>query len=319
MTDTPATLTALGHPPGIPRLLPGDTWAQVSEAVLHEACCFPAPGELLRQAGDLAEGSPRFCTFESPKGVQLLVRGIGRFWVDPSGVDIRYQLEDGCPEQDAMHVLTGPVIGMAMQLAGKVVLHASGFVFGGLAVAMSAPSGMGKSTLCAAFGRAGYRLMADDMLVLDAGPDRLVARSYVPQIKLWDDSVGAFGEAADGFVPVLSWIEKRKVLVNGRWGTVANGAFPLGAVYMLRPSSSPETTLAITALAPAQAVLHVLAGMYMPETLRGARSVAALDAATRIANSVPVRVVSYYRSFENLPAIRDAIVRDAEGIACRGE
>ena len=54
--------------------------------------------------------------------------------------------------------------------------------------------------------------------------------------------------------------------------------------------------------------------MYMPETLRGARAVAALEAATRIAETVPVRTITYHRSFENLPAIRDAILRDVEGL-----
>ena len=319
MLTSSAPLTAPISSEDSPGLLPDRPWARVCDAIVGRAHYFPPLGELIREAGDLTEGTVRFRTFESSEGVQFLIRGIGRFWVDQSGRDIRYQLEDSCPVQDANHVLTGPVMGMAMQLAGKVVLHASGFVSNGHAVAMSAPSGMGKSTLCATFGRAGYPLMADDMLVLEATATAVSARSYLPQIKLWDDVVEAFGQEPSAFVPVLSWIEKRKILVHDSWGSVADGAFPLGAVYLLHPSPEADCSLAITAVPPAHAALQVLAAMYMPETLRGARSLAALDGATRIANSVPVRVISYYRSFENLPAIRDAILQDAERIASSGD
>ena len=310
MTDTAVLAPASSlHRPSARR-----SWADVSDAEVREEHTFPPLGPLLRAAGDLFEGETRFRTFEGSDGVQFCVGGIGRFWVDPTGQRIGYELEPGCPQQDATHVLTGPVIGMAIQLAGRVILHASGMVVGGRAVAMSAPSGMGKSTLCAAFGRAGYPLLADDMLVLDSSPDAWMARSYLPQIKLWDDSLAAFGEPADAFTPVLSWVDKRRIVVNERWGTIADGTFPLSTLYLLEPMPSPSTELTIRTIPVEQAALHVMAAMYMPETLRGRRAVTAFDAAAKMAESVPVRRLRYYRSFENLPAIREAVLRDVEGI-----
>lgn len=281
--------------------------------VLREESRFPEPGRLLRAAGDVFEGEARFRTYEGPHGVQFLVGGIGRFWVEPNGASIAYELEPGCPYEDARHVLTGPVIGMAMQLAGYVLLHASGLVADGRAVAMSAPSGLGKSTLCATFGRAGYPLIADDMLVLDPA-NGLAARAYLPQIKLWDDSVAAFGEVPEGFDPVLSWVEKRRVTVAGSWGTAAEGAFPLGAVYLLAPSPDETTELAITPIPIRDAALALMTAMYMPETLTGSRARNAFEAATELTNGVPVRRIAYYRSYENLAVVRDAILRDAAAV-----
>jgi hypothetical protein len=54
--------------------------------------------------------------------------------------------------------------------------------------------------------------------------------------------------------------------------------------------------------------------MYMAEMLRGERAHRALTAATRLVAALPVRRVSYYRSFATLPAVREAIAADARSV-----
>src|SRR5438067_546298 len=73
------------------------------------------------------------------------------------------------PEHDVKDVaayLLGPVMAIVAQLRNKTCLHASAVAIDGRIVAILGMSGAGKSTSAAAFARAGYPVVADDMVVL---------------------------------------------------------------------------------------------------------------------------------------------------------
>ena len=55
--------------------------------------------------------------------------------------------------------------------------------------------------------------------------------------------------------------------------------------------------------------------MYMPELLRGVRARHAFEAGTRFASEGSIRLVSYYRSFEGLEALRARLLADADAVA----
>lgn len=81
--------------------------------------------------------------------------------------------------------LLGSCIGAILHQRSQLVIHGNAIVIDGKAIIVAGPSGIGKSTLAAAFHARGYQILADDLAVINELNE--VLPSY-PQIKLWEDS-----------------------------------------------------------------------------------------------------------------------------------
>ncbi|MCK9518165.1 MAG: hypothetical protein M0R74_03915 [Dehalococcoidia bacterium] len=289
--------------------------AETGSEALLDVVQVPAPlpvqGREVRALWDPERNQHTLRVFEDETGLTWDVPGVGQFHADAAGQVVRYFLEPDALESDAENMLVGPVLSVAGQLAGHVMLHASAIEFEDAALAFSAPSGWGKSTLVASFRDDGLPLMSDDVLPLQFDGDTTFAVPYLPKLKLWAASLRGLGAREAAFTPVLSWRDKRRVKVEAGWGELAHDPRPLRILYLLAPHPDPNQPIAFEQVETTKCWAAVHSCMYMAEMLHGARAVAALDGAARIAASLPVRVVRYHRSFDNLPAIREAILRDA--------
>ncbi len=295
-------------------LPPAERAAPAAVTVRRATDPLPQPRERVREVVDDV-GEPLIRVWDEREGLIYWARGVGRFWIHPSGREVRHRLVAGARRADVEHLLAGPVLGLALQLQGRVILHASAVVTGQGAVAFCGPHGIGKSTLAAAFTRAGYPMLTDDMLPLTWGPEGVRALHSLPRLKLWQDSLTALGEEPDRFGLVVSWLDKRRLTVGREWGRTWTEPVPLCAVYVLDPHPDRDRPVAFEAVAPIDAVFLLLANMYMAELLRGARAAHALTAAADLVATVPVRRVRYYRGFDELPRLCAAILKDAnEGL-----
>lgn len=276
----------------------------------------PLPSGLQTRSETSATGHT-FTIEESSDGIGYRVSNIGSFWIAADGRSVRYQLAPGAALTDVETMILGPVIGLALQLQGASLLHAGALTNGTCAFAVSGPHGTGKSTLVGSFcAEEGWAVLSDDILPLVERDGVVLAGASHPRMKLWDDSARALGLQPETLVPTLTGAPKRRVVAGRNLGTMATGEVPLAAVYLLNPSHDPATATSFVELRGADAVLGLLGAMYSPLTLRsGRRALQAFDAATRIAETVAVRQVSYCRSFENLPALREAILRQTLGPA----
>lgn len=136
------------------------------------------------------------------------------------------------PPSTREHLLLDHVLPRILQRRGRLVLHASVVAVDGRAVAFSAPSGTGKSTLALALVDAGARLMADDALVLEARGDALLAHPLYPGVRLWRaDAAELVPDAAT--TPVAHYFDK--VRVAGDRVPFADAPAPLARVYFLAP------------------------------------------------------------------------------------
>lgn len=278
---------------------------------------LPPPGPRVRVVEDGVDGEPLIRIFEGEDGIRYWARSAGSFWIAPSGKTVRYHLVQGACTADVEHLIMGPVFGLALQLQGRVLLHAGAVAVENAAVAFAGPHGFGKSTLTASFVRDGYPMMTDDVLPLAESNSTPMALPSLPRIKLWADSLAAFGESHDGYAPVVSWLDKRRVTVGEHWGRIAPSGLPLRALYLLTPHRDSARPIEISDLDPVTAALQVLANMYMAELLRGPRAARALDAAARLVSSIPVRRISYCRTYDRLPALREALLADARSGSTR--
>ncbi|MBN9525824.1 MAG: hypothetical protein J0H82_06465 [Alphaproteobacteria bacterium] len=158
---------------------------------------------------------------------------------------------------DVRLFLLGSVFGLLCHQRGWLPLHACCVEIGGRAIAFAGPSGIGKSTLAASFVRQGYRLLADDVTVIDAhAPGGPLVIPAIGRIKLWRDTLDALKISADGLEPCRNRMEKFQVPVGGRFQLTR---LPLTAIHLLDRVSDER-----------QAELLPLVGLQAVETLLGA-------------------------------------------------
>ena len=108
--------------------------------------------------------------------------------------------------------LQGTVFGVIAWLNGMLPLHASCVAAAGRAIAFTADSGGGKSTLAAALAARGFSHVCDDTLVLEPAEDRVIGHADGKPLKLWDDAydlADAQRREDIAFVPGKSFAEAR--------------------------------------------------------------------------------------------------------------
>jgi hypothetical protein len=202
--------------------------------------------------------------------------------------------------------LLGQVLSFALIARGLEPLHATAVVVGEGAIGFLGDCGRGKSTLGAAFVRAGHPLLTDDLLVLRPEAGGFAAAAGPPRLKLFPTPA-------------------RRVLGRGVRGTPMNGRgskliFPLGAratrdaaplraLYVLRPRRTGGAVV-IRSLSPRRAFVELTRNTFNACVLDSARLARQFDLAARLAAAIPVKMLTYPRGLERLGGVRAAIEAD---------
>ncbi len=273
----------------------------------------PAPGdeEIWSSA---TETGGRFALFHRSGGFRLDVAdlGRGRFEVSPGALEIEWTAEGtGAP-----HYLFTYALPLWLETEGVPVLHASAVSTGELAVAFVGPSGAGKSVLCAELLRHGCGFVADDGLALRrrAGGDWWCSPG--PRLlRLWPSGLARrsleAGVAIEGLPRVHESIEKRAVSPAGLErgdGSAPAADRPLAAVYVLRRRPEASGGVAISDLAPRDALVELLGhGVAGAPAAALGRSARRLDLLTDLARKVPVRRLDYPSGTDSAARLLEAI------------
>lgn len=157
------------------------------------------------------------------------VAQVGSFSVG-SGSEILVDPEPDVDTAFLRSILLGPIICILLRQRGLLVLHGSSFAAQDEAVGFIGDSGWGKSTLVESFHSQGYRVLTDDVMVIDINADRPMVIPGFPQIKLWPDSASATGHDCDSLSPLHSKTVKRIHKLNQGF---VEQALPLKRIYVL--------------------------------------------------------------------------------------
>ncbi|MET3208018.1 UNVERIFIED_CONTAM: energy-coupling factor transporter ATP-binding protein EcfA2 [Paenibacillus sp. PvR008] len=160
----------------LPELIPAAPGA-VEDVIIRQAD-LTAWSDQLEQANFVMQGE-RFM-FHIPDTAIYAVR---------EGREIEVCSYSGADPDTVRLFVLGTCMGVLLMQRRILPIHGSAVVIGGRAYAFVGESGAGKSTLAAAFTQAGYRMVSDDVIAVQATASETIVYPAYPQQKLGLESM----------------------------------------------------------------------------------------------------------------------------------
>ncbi len=239
--------------------------------------------------------------------------GLFEFLISPDGRRIACHALNGVSQETFQAYLVSQVLSCALLKQGIEPLHATVVVIRGQAVAFLGNCGYGKSSLGAAFLRAGHAVLTDDMLVTsvsDRQSSMVLAHPGPPRIKLFPNIATTLLGRRRRSTPMNPGTTKLIIPLSDR--EHCGQTVPLHTLYVLRPPTAGRALkrVAIRPLAQRQACLDLIANTFNTIMTEPARLARQFNWAARLAATVPVKSLSYPRSLTHIPAVLATIHKD---------
>jgi hypothetical protein len=199
------------------------------------------------------------------------------------GHSIDVNLVRGADPDVVATLIVGGILGGCLFQRGWLVLHASAVQVGDAVVAMTGPSGVGKSTLAAAFVARGYSLVTDDVLPVWADEDGCCVEPAHPGLKLCQSSLTALGLEQAGAPAVPGGWRQRSWHHVDRF---SKGRCRLGAIVQLGEGGKSGSEVVVNQTASSD-VFRLLLAQTLPTRAGFGGDDMHLTQLARVAGSVP--------------------------------
>jgi len=237
---------------------------------------------------------------------------VGQFLVSADGRRVVCRPDDEASDESFQVYLLGQALSFALVMQGFEPLHATAVVVNGTAVAFLGGNCFGKSTLAASFLGAGYPQLTDDMLVVQASSDRVVAYPGPPRIKLFS-KVASTLTLCPAMTPHMNDGTDKRILTLEEPSSCAS-TVELRAIYSLvSPRDACRTTdVRLEPLSRREAFVALVKATFNRRIVGQDRMVRQFSAMATLAERVPVKTLSYPRVLDRLPDVRAAVLADLE-------
>jgi hypothetical protein len=250
----------------------------------HDASSVPVYASNHIDAG----GNPTVRVSRSPEGFHFQYADQTCVWIHASGKDVWCTWPESASLDDTCTYLSGPILSLLLRIRGALALHASAVQIGSGAIGFVGTHEAGKSTLAAALGAAGYRVVTDDVLHVRAEGARWMAEPFASMLRLWPD--GAQLALGTGTVlPAIAAGWNKRALHLGRAIPAANAPLPLIALAWLAPRGS-ETV--IEPLSAGTALVHLAANSSAAHLLDSASRAVEFSALASLVRCVPCAAIT---------------------------
>lgn len=241
----------------------------------------------------------------------------------PTLADFDVSLDGGsiaswpAPETDAAmleHLYLNQVLPLALSRQGVPSYHGSAVTIGEGAIAFLGLSGMGKSTLAAAFVTTGAAFLTDDGLQLDSEPGACVVRPSHPSLRLWADSADALVSHEAPLDLGTDDRPKQRVLASDTLRHCPTPV-PLLAAFVLH-----DDGVAAPQIAPLEGAVRLrawIANSFLLDPTDRALLAQHFDWTHTVSQRVPTFTLDYPRRYDMLPAVREAIMDHCAALAAR--
>jgi hypothetical protein len=262
----------------------------------------------------LADGTPWLRCAKIAPGYLLHFPNLASFVFAPLDNSIRCIPHRHTPSHTLHHLLLDQVLPLVLNCRGKEVLHGAAVVTPYGACAFVGPTGSGKSTLAASFLSAGYSVLTDDCVVLDARGEDIVTVPAYPGLRLWDDAIDALFGITGTCAPVAHYTPKQRFTAAVSSTPTSSSAVSLAGIYVIETSTAAHSAAATTKerpLFPEREALMTLLSMAFKLDIEDQRMLTReLDFLHYLVTQVPVRRLVIQDSFRALPDVRAGILQD---------
>ena len=241
-------------------------------------------------------------------GYLLRFPRLADFTVSADGHDVTATPAPGVSAQTVEHLHLNQVLPLALSLQGRLVFHASAVEIDGVAVAFMGDSGKGKSTLAASFATGGHRFLTDDGLLVESSEGGYRVLPSHPSIRLWQDSEAALIAPGTPAAPALEFTSKSRFLAGDRI-PFCDAPRPLQRVYFLGDDAATAT---FHRLAPVEALVGLLRHAFLLDVEARELLAGHFDELSALASQPIFFRLDYPRRYDDLPAVRRAIVEHAQ-------
>ena len=243
---------------------------------------------------------------------RLGMPGLATFLIDAGGGAITCRPHETLPPRTLEHLLIDQVLPRVLTHRGRLVLHAGCVATPHGALGFLGDSGAGKSTLCAEFARAGHPLLGDDGILVRRAPESgYEALATYPGLRLLPEPLAHLFDDQAGTAPVAHYTEKRRLDRDSGGFTLAPGAEPLLALYLL----GVGTAVDIAPLPKREAFMALVGASFQLHLDDPERSRGHFERLGALLDTVPVRRLSYPRELDRIGAVRCALLADVETLA----
>ncbi|MBF0543918.1 MAG: hypothetical protein HQM08_05785 [Candidatus Riflebacteria bacterium] len=208
-------------------------------------------------------------------------------------------------------VVVGAVLGYVLFLRGVICLHGSVLERGGRAIGILGKSGAGKSTIAASLFQKGATLLSDDLVVISQMEDRIFVEPGCAGMRLESTAVKRI-LGADACLPQVPYLEKLlwdfSKQPNKPDNRVCLQATPLDELLYIVEKTNQNNEVAIgPALPPTEALTLILETLYPPGILP-LLTQEKLRNLSKLAASVPIRLVQYTKTWDHLSRLVELIL-----------
>lgn len=225
-----------------------------------------------------------------------------RCLVSEGGSAIEFEAHAGVPDEELAHLLLHQVLPLAVSRRGRLVLHACAVETPRGAIGLVGESGAGKSTLAAAFCRRGYRLIADDALVLHITGADVEAQPTAAGLRLGDDMANALAQANDYTPGGIGY--KRRITAP-----LAPGPVQLARLVLVGGGSD---RVGVDGVPSAEGRVALLSHLFRMDVTDVDESRRMFDFVQTLAGRVAVRRLTFPDGLQFLDPAVDALLRDLE-------
>ena len=233
--------------------------------------------------------------------IHFCYRDVGRFLVRGG----REVLINPAPAAEPLLLrlfVLGTILAAVLHQRGLLVLHASAVMVDSGALVFLGHRGWGKSTLAATLQARDYRLVADDLVVVDfSDASKIQILPGFPQFKLWPDAVISLGIDPEALPRVHPLMSKRAYHIGPDF-TVA--PVPLKSIYVLDLDDSME----INSIEPREAFIELVRHTYLIRYLEGTgASPLHFRQCSTIANAIPIFHLKRPSALSLLPNVAEML------------
>lgn len=240
-------------------------------------------------------------------GTYLSWTGLFEFVVAQDGASVYAHPLAGAGDEAFHTYLLNQVLSFALLCRGVEPLHSTAVVVDGRAVAFLGDCGYGKSSLGAAFVRAGHRLLTDDLLVLDEGPRGWFGHPGPGRMKLFPEMADHFFGPGAPRVPMNGGTPKAVLRIPE--ASMQRTPAGVAGLVFLRAAEGGERDVRLARVTPREAFIGLTTNTFNdlvrgPERLRQH-----LRWASRVSGAVPVWRLSYPRDLAVVPRVVERVAR----------